>query len=97
MPRGTPPMQDIANAIKEGANAFLKREFAMDLPILCGVAALFALIFTPWAGLAFLVGMAMSSFAGLVGMKAAVIYNERVANEARLGVEQKTKRLWEKR
>jgi K(+)-stimulated pyrophosphate-energized sodium pump len=31
----------------------------------------------------------MSSFAGLVGMRAAVIYNERVANEARLGVERK--------
>ena len=30
----------------------------------------------------------MSAFAGLVGKKAAVIY-ERVANEARLGVERK--------
>lgn len=34
--------------------------------------------------------MIMSTLAGgLVGMKAAVIYNERVANEARLGIEKK--------
>lgn len=88
MPNGTPDMHEIANAIREGADAFLKREFSIEIPILVGVAALFAVIFTPWAGLSFLIGMAMSSFAGLVGMKAAVIYNERVANEARLGVEQ---------
>lgn len=87
MPHGTPAMQEIATAIREGANAFLKREFSMELPILVGFAMIFAIIFSPWAGLAFLIGMAMSSFAGLVGMKAAVIYNERVANEARLGVE----------
>ena len=82
-------MHEIATAIREGADAFLKTEYFMYIPILTGVAVLFVVIFTPWAGLAFFIGMAMSSFAGLVGMKAAVIYNERVANEARLGVEQK--------
>ena len=87
MDRGTPEMKDIADAIREGANAFLKREYLTYVPILLAVAVLFAVIFTLWAGLAFAIGMLMSSFAGLVGMKAAVIYNERVANEARLGVE----------
>jgi len=89
MQRGTPEMKDIADAIREGANAFLKREYRTYIPILLAVAALFAVIFSPWAGFAFALGMAMSSFAGLVGMKAAVIYNERVTNEARLGVERK--------
>ena len=88
MAHGTPVMQDIATSIREGANAFLKREFAIDIPIIVGIAVLFAVIFTPWAGFSFLMGSAMSSFAGLVGMKAAVIYNERVTNEARIGVEQ---------
>ena len=87
MEHGTVEMKDIADAIREGAGAFLRREYLTYIPILCAVAVLFSIIFTPWAGLSFLLGMSMSSFAGLVGMKAAVIYNERVANEARLGVE----------
>ena len=87
MEHGTPIMKDIADAIREGSSAFLKREYSTYIPILLAVAVLFAVIFTIWAGVAFLLGMLMSSFAGLVGMKAAVIYNERVANEARLGVE----------
>ena len=89
MAHGTPTMQDIAASIREGADAFLKREFSIDIPIIVGIAVLFAIFFTPWAGLALLIGAAMSSLAGLVGMKAAVIYNERVTNEARLGVEKK--------
>jgi len=87
MAQGTPIMQDIAKSIREGADAFLKREFSIDIPIIIGIAVLFGVFFTPWAGLALLIGAAMSSFAGLVGMKAAVIYNERMANEARLGVD----------
>jgi len=89
MERGTPSMKEIADSIREGANAFLRREYMTYIPILLAVAALFAVVFTPWAGMSFAIGMLMSSFAGLVGMKAAVIYNERVANEARLGVERK--------
>ncbi len=89
MEHGTPIMQDLAASIRAGANAFLKREFSIEIPIMIGIAILFGVCFTPWAGAAFVVGAAMSSFAGLVGMKAAVIYNERVANEARLGVERK--------
>ncbi len=89
MEHGTPVMQDIAKSIRQGADAFLKREFSMEIPIILGIAILFGVFFTPWAGVALLLGSAMSAFAGLVGMKAAVIYNERVANEARLGVERK--------
>ncbi|MFA6731017.1 MAG: sodium/proton-translocating pyrophosphatase, partial [Eubacteriales bacterium] len=91
MPHGTPTMHEIAESIREGASAFLKREFSLSIPFIIGIGVLFGVIFTPWAGLAYLIGAAMSSFAGLVGMKAAVIYNERVANEARLGVERKDK------
>jgi K(+)-stimulated pyrophosphate-energized sodium pump len=89
MEHGTPTMQEIAKSIREGANAFLKREFSIDIPIIVGIAALFAVFFHPWVGFALLLGATMSSLAGLVGMRAAVIYNERVANEARLGVERK--------
>ena len=87
MEHGIPKMKDIADAIREGANAFLKREYMTYIPILLAAAVIFAVIFTPWAGVSFALGMLMSTFAGFVGMKAAVIYNERVANEARMGVE----------
>jgi K(+)-stimulated pyrophosphate-energized sodium pump len=89
MADGTPTMEDIAKSIREGASAFLKREFSLDIPVIAVIAVLFAVIFTPWAGLTFILGSAMSSLAGLVGMKAAVIYNVRVANEARVGIEKK--------
>jgi len=89
MEHGTPTMQDIARSIQEGASAFLKREFSIDIPVIVVIAVVFGVIFTPWAGVSFLLGATMSSLAGLVGMKAAVIYNERVANEARIGVEKK--------
>ena len=69
MDHGTPEMKDIADAIREGASAFLKREYSMYIPILLAVAVLFAIIFTLWAGLAFLMGMLMSSFAGLDKIK----------------------------
>ena len=86
MPGGTPVMSEIAEAIRQGAYAFLKREFTIDIPIIIGISVLFSVLFSPWAGLATLIGATMSSLAGLVGMRAAVIYNERVANEARLAV-----------
>ena len=87
MEHGTPTMQDVAGAIREGANAFLMREYRMYAPILLGIAVLFAIIFSPLVGVAFALGAVMSTLAGLVGMKAAVEYNERVTNEARLGIE----------
>ncbi len=73
-----------------GGCIFRKRNqnlFSHTLRYCCAVRHNF---FSPWAGLAFALGMIMSTLAGgLVGMKAAVIYNERVANEARLGIEKK--------
>ncbi|MCL1900998.1 MAG: sodium-translocating pyrophosphatase [Firmicutes bacterium] len=89
MKQGLPKMREIAKAIRDGASAFLKREYLVYTPIVFAIAVVFGVIFVYWAGIAFLIGALMSSFAGLVGMKAAVIYNERVANEARLGVESK--------
>ena len=89
MEHGTPKMREIALAIRQGAGAFLKRELRTYIPILLGVAVVFGVIFHPLAGGAFAIGAVMSSLAGVIGMKAAVIYNERVTNEARLGVEKK--------
>ena len=56
MEHGTPVMQDIAKAIREGANAFLKREFSIEIPVILGIAVIFGIIFHYTAGLALLLG-----------------------------------------
>ena len=81
---GTDKMREIADAIAEGANAFLASEYR----ILVGfVAVLFFVIgfgTRNWitAG-CFLVGSGFSTMAGYLGMNAAIRANSRTANAAR--------------
>ena len=83
---GEPGMAEIAHAISEGADAFLKSEYKL---LLIFVAIVFAGI---WLGLgsittagAFLVGALFSVLAGYFGMKVATRANVRTANAARTG------------
>ena len=83
---GEPGMAEIARAISEGADAFLKSEYKL---LLIFVAIVFAGI---WLGLgniitavAFLVGALFSVLAGYFGMKVATRANVRTANAARTG------------
>lgn len=90
-PQGTPRMQEIARAIREGANAYLYRQFsvvAVLIVIITGVlywAAMQANVpqAIAWgrAG-AFLVGSVFSATVGFVGMRLATIGNLRVAAAA---------------
>ena len=88
---GTPAMQNIANAIREGANAFLKRQYK-TIAILAVVVAV--LIFGVYAFLgkwdyaiktafAFVVGAVCSALSGLIGMYISVRANIRTASAAR--------------
>ena len=83
---GAPGMAEIARAISEGADAFLKSEYKL---LLIFIAIVFAGI---WLGLgsittagAFLVGALFSVLAGYFGMKVATRANVRTANAARTG------------
>ena len=83
---GEPGMAEIARAISEGADAFLKSEYKL---LLIFIAIVFAEI---WLGLgsittavAFLVGALFSVLAGYFGMKVATRANVRTANAARTG------------
>ncbi|MCI6669692.1 MAG: sodium-translocating pyrophosphatase [Christensenellaceae bacterium] len=83
---GEPGMAEIAHAISEGADAFLKSEYKL---LLIFIAIVFAGI---WLGLgsittavAFLVGALFSVLAGYFGMKVATRANVRTANAARTG------------
>lgn len=83
---GEPGMAEIARAISEGADAFLKSEYKL---LLIFIAIVFAGI---WLGLgsittavALLVGALFSVLAGYFGMKVATRANVRTANAARTG------------
>ncbi len=85
---GTPKMKEIANAIREGASAYLKRQYSV-------IAVFFAVMFLLMLFLAskgfmsysmpflFLLGGFLSAMAGYVGMSIATRANVRTANAAR--------------
>ncbi|MGW3043034.1 sodium-translocating pyrophosphatase [Kitasatospora sp. NPDC001159] len=86
---GTAKMRQIAEAIQEGANAYLARQFR-TLGVFAGVVP-FVLLLLPadtWGqrigrSVFFLVGAAFSAVTGYVGMQLAVRSNVRVAAAAR--------------
>ncbi len=89
---GSPKIVEISSAIREGAMAFLLREYRA---VAIFVAALFAVLaagVVPGIGiriaLAFLAGAACSATAGYFGMRVATIANSRTANAARAGLSQ---------
>ncbi len=88
--KGTAAMQNVAGAIKEGAEAFLKRQYK-TIGILALVAA--AVLFGVYWGfgqvnlavsttISFLVGAFLSAIAGIVGMAISVRANLRTAAAA---------------
>jgi len=87
---GSAKMQEIYEAIKKGANAFLKRQYKtigiMAVVLALVLYAVYALSGKPEAGLqvslAFLLGAFLSGFSGLVGMWISVRSNIRTASAA---------------
>lgn len=85
---GSQRMQDISNAVKEGAYAFLAREYktvAMVAVVL--FIALFALL-GAWTAIGFLIGTVGSALAGFVGMWVTVRANVRTTQAASKGLQQ---------
>ena len=91
---GTERMQQIAGAIREGANAYLQRQYKTVLPVFAAVFVILMVIafasggdmlskFTPFA---FLTGGVWSLLAGFIGMKIATHANSRTAQAASEGL-----------
>ncbi len=89
---GTPQMQDISNAIKEGAEAFLRRQYTTIGGLTVVLAAIIFLGY--WQGkgdltiawrttVAFIVGALCSAIAGFSGMFVSIRANIRAASAAR--------------
>jgi len=86
---GTAKMREIAGAIQEGANAFLKREFmylAVFVAVVATVLALFLPKNGPIMGVAYIFGSICSALAGYFGMAIALKANVRSANAAKEGL-----------
>ena len=82
---GTDRMKEIAQAINEGARAFLFAEYKI---LVIFIAVLFVLIgaFISWmTAVCFIVGAVFSIAAGYVGMNVATKANVRTANAAKTG------------
>ena len=88
---GTDKMKEIAESVREGANAYLKRQYsvvAIFLVILAGILAYLAFgmavpVMNPWVPFAFLTGGLFSGLCGWLGMKTATYANSRTAHAAR--------------
>jgi len=82
---GTPRMQEIAAYIRQGANAFLRREFRTIAYFIVGLAALLLLAFWPeWhIAFGFVFGALLSMLAIVIGMNVATRANVRAAHAAR--------------
>ena len=85
---GNAKMQEISNAIKEGAYAFLAREYktvAMVAVVL--VVLIVAMNLGIWTGIGFIIGTVGSALAGFVGMWVTVRANVRTTQAASRGLQ----------
>ncbi|MCS6845335.1 MAG: sodium-translocating pyrophosphatase, partial [Caldilineales bacterium] len=88
MPEGTERMVEIAQAVREGAMAYLRRQyrvvavvFAVLFVIFLGLA--FAGLLSPYVPFIFLLGGFSSALTGYIGMRTATNASARTANAAR--------------
>ena len=81
-PQGTGRMVEISGFIKEGAKAYLKKQYSVILTIALIIAVLLALI-SPRMSLSYVLGALSSVAAGYVGMWVAVNANVRTTYSAK--------------
>lgn len=81
---GTAEMQEIAAAIRLGANTFIEHEYKVLLKISALLAIILGIFISYSSGIAFIIGIIMSASAGWIGMKIATYSNVRTTNESRI-------------
>ncbi|WP_333653754.1 sodium-translocating pyrophosphatase [Dissulfurispira sp.] len=83
---GTDRMREISDAVKEGATAFLKREYK-TVAIVGVILAVVLLYLGIWTSIGFVIGAVGSALAGYIGMMVTVRANVRTTEAAKKGIQ----------
>ncbi len=85
-PHGSEKMREISDAIKEGAMAYMARQYKTIAIFAVLIAVLLFLLFDPPIAIGFIFGALLSAASGYLGLNISVRANVRTAETAKKGV-----------